>query len=255
MWLDMIHGTIERRVLLNYRLDPVTLQRVLPFPFRPNLYKGYGVGGVCMIRFRGLRPRPFPEWVGLGSENAANRIAVEWDQDGERREGVFISRRDTASRLNKIFGGRVFPGIFQRSMFQVQEDGASVSVRIVRNDGGEEVAFAGRAAESLPATSIFPSINEATGFFSLGATGYSPTHADRHYHGMELRCLNWTVAPLTIEEARSCFFGNTERFPAGTAELDCALLMRNVTHEWHSRPDLYTSAAGNSLTTHKSRRS
>lgn len=249
MWLDMIHGKIERRVLLNYRLDPAALQRALPRPFRPKLYRDQAVGGVCMIRFKGLRPRFVPEWLGLGSENAAHRIAVEWEQDGELREGVFIPRRDTASGFNQRFGGRVFPGIFQRSKFEVQESASSVSVRIVRTDGGEEVAFAGHVAKGMPGTSIFPSLEEAVGFFSLGATGYSATNEGGRYHGMELRCLDWTVAPLAVDEARSCFFNDRERFPVGTAELDCALLMNNIAHEWHSRPDLYLSASGDSLTT------
>ena len=171
MWLDMIHGIIERRVLLNYRIDPDVLQRTLPPPFRPKLYRDYGVGGVCMIRFSGLRPRFAPEWMGFSSENAAHRIAVEWEQDGEQREGVFIPRRDTNSGFNKMVGGRVFPGIFQRSTFEVREASSSVAVRIVREDGGQEIAFAGHASESLPLASIFPSLAEAVSFFSLGATG------------------------------------------------------------------------------------
>jgi hypothetical protein len=201
-----------------------------------------------MIRFKGLRPRFVPHWIGLGSENAAHRIAVEWEQDGKLCEGVFIPRRDTNSSFNKTFGGRVFPGIFQKSKFECQEAPSSVSVRIVREDGGTEVAFAGHVAENLPSTSLFPSLAEAVGFFSLGATGYSATHSENHYHGMELRCLDWSVAPLTVHEARSCFFDGRERFSAGTAELDCALLMQDIAHEWHSRPDLYLSPLGDSLT-------
>src|SRR5947208_318015 len=38
MFLDTIHGTIDRRVLLNYRVDPVALGRFLPPPFQPKLY-------------------------------------------------------------------------------------------------------------------------------------------------------------------------------------------------------------------------
>ncbi|MEQ2010293.1 MAG: DUF2071 domain-containing protein [Limisphaerales bacterium] len=251
MLLDMIHGTIERRVLLNYRVDPAVLHRALPRPFRPKLYRGFGIGGVCMIRFSGLRPRFTPRWLGLGSENAAHRIAVEWEQDGEKREGVFIPRRDTSSPLNLMLGGRVFPGIFQKSSFECQEASSSVSVRIVREDGESEVTFAGQVEERLPTTSLFPSLAEAAGFFSLGATGYSATHSQGHYHGMELRCLDWSVAPLSVNEASSRFFDDRERFPSGTAEIDCALLMRGIAHEWHSRPDLYLSPAGDYLSTRR----
>ena len=249
MSLDTIHGIIDRRVLLNYRLDPEALARVLPPPFRPKLYDGHGVGGVCMIRFKELRPRFVPSWLGLGSENAAHRIAVQWQQDGEQLEGVFIPRRDTNSWFNKTLGGRVFPGIFERSRFEGRETDSSVSLRITRTDGGTEIAFAGHLSDQLPATSIFPTLEAAAGFFSLGATGYSATYSEGHYHGMELHSLNWTVSPLAIDEAQSCFFEDKQRFPSGTATLDCALLMRGIEHEWRSRPDLYLSATHSSLTT------
>jgi hypothetical protein len=201
MFLDTIHGMIDRRVLLNYRIDPEVLRRVLPPPFKPKLYAGYGVGGVCMIRFSHLRPRLVPASLGLKSENAAHRIAVQWVQDGEQREGVFIPRRDTNSWFNKTLGGRFFPGIFQRSRFEPRESDSSVSLRIVRSDGGAEIAVVGHVADQLPPTSIFPSLEAAAGFFSLGATGYSATNTPGHYHGMELHSLNWTVLPLTINEA------------------------------------------------------
>ena len=247
-FLETIRGVMSRRVLLNYRLDPDVLQRALPAPFRPKLYRGRGIGGVCMIRFKGLRPRFLPSWLGMGSENAAHRDAVEWDEDGELREGVFIPRRDTNSWFNKTLGGRVFPGIFNRSTFEVREADGAVAVRIVRRDGGEEVAFSGRPAERLPQSSLFPSLDEAAGFFSLGATGYSATHREGHYHGMDLKCLTWSIEPLDVEYARSCFFGDTTRFPPGSVELDCALLMRDIDHEWHSRPDLYLSREKSCLT-------
>lgn len=249
MLLDTIHGTIDRRVLLNWRIDPDVLQRVLPRGFRPKLFAGHGIGGVCMIRFAQLRPRHVPGWLGLGSENAAHRIAVEWEQDGQPREGVFIPRRDTNSTFNRAVGGRVFPGIFSRARFEISESAHAVALRIVRPDGTTEVAFAGRLASTLPADSVFPTLEAAAGFFSLGATGYSATRSPGRYHGMELHSLNWSIAPLVVDQAQSAFFGATHRFPPGSATPDCALLMRGIEHEWHSRPDLYLASNGLSFTT------
>jgi Uncharacterized conserved protein (COG2071) len=241
MFIDTIHGTIERRVLLNYRIQADVLASALPEPYRPKTYAGWGVGGICMIRFKGLRPLGVPASMGLGSENAAHRIAVSWNQDGQEMEGVYIPRRDTNSWFNKTLGGTVFPGIFNRSQFTVKETQDSVSIEIVREDGGVEAAFDGEATDALPSTSIFPSLNEATNFFSLGATGYSATNEPEHYHGMELKTLDWSIEPLRVHRAVSCFFADKARFPEGSVDLDCALLMRNIAHEWHSRPDLYLS--------------
>ena len=117
-------------------------------------------------------------------------------------------------------------------------------------DGSAEIAFAGHIVESLPPTSIFPTLEAAAGFFSLGATGYSATYVEGHYHGMELHSLNWSVLPLAVDEAKSCFFDDKRRFPSGAVELDCALLMRGIEHEWRSRPDLYLSPSATCLTTH-----
>jgi hypothetical protein len=247
--LDTVQGVISRRVLLNFRIDPEALERVLPKPFKPKLYKGVGIGGVCMIRFKELRPKFLPKWLGLRSENAAHRIAVQWEQDGNLCEGVYIPRRDTNSIFNSVLGGRVFPGIFNRSTFDVDEQNDNVCVSIVRRDGGNEITFRGRVADEMPKSSVFPSLDDAANFFSLGATGYSATKTANHYHGMDLDCITWSIHPMVVDTAESCFFGDLERFPQGTVEVDCALLMNDVDHKWHSRPDLYLDSTRSCLTT------
>src|ERR1700688_2904901 len=75
----------------------------------------------CLIRLKHIRPRFQPAFLGISSENAAHRIAVEWEQNGQHREGVFIPRRDTSSRLNTLMGGRLFPGEHHRANFRVEE--------------------------------------------------------------------------------------------------------------------------------------
>ena len=72
--------------------------------------------GICLIRLKKVRPTSFPSWLGISSENAAHRTAVEWDDHGVVREGVYVRRRDTNSWLNSLAGGRVFPGIHYHAM-------------------------------------------------------------------------------------------------------------------------------------------
>src|SRR6266481_1051775 len=105
MRIPVIRGIIDRRILVNFRVDPKVLEKLLPPPFRPKLVNGAGMAGVCLIRLHHLRPRYIPKALGIASENAAHRIAVEWEQDGESREGVLIPRRDTSSHFNTLVGG------------------------------------------------------------------------------------------------------------------------------------------------------
>jgi hypothetical protein len=64
------------------------------------------MAGICVIRLTNLRPAGFPSGIGLTTENAAHRIAVEWDEPEGPCRGVFIPRRDTDSRLTVVLGGR-----------------------------------------------------------------------------------------------------------------------------------------------------
>ena len=89
MRLPVIQGIIKRRILANFRIDPEAIQRELPPRFRPKLQNGAAVAGICLIRLEHVRPRSMPEALGLSSENAAHRVAVTWDEDGEAHEGVF----------------------------------------------------------------------------------------------------------------------------------------------------------------------
>ena len=68
MRIPVIRGVIERRILVNYRVDPDVLARVLPEPFRPKLFGGVGMAGICLIRLKHVRPRVLPAWSGISSE-------------------------------------------------------------------------------------------------------------------------------------------------------------------------------------------
>src|SRR4051812_41967984 len=94
--LPSLRGIVRRRVLVNFRVAPDVVQRLLPARFQPRLVDGWAMAGVCPIRLEQLRPHGFPAALGLASENAAHRIAVTWrDERGELQNGVYIPRRDT----------------------------------------------------------------------------------------------------------------------------------------------------------------
>jgi hypothetical protein len=231
-------GTIERRLLVNYRVDPEFIGRVVPAPFRPQLVGGVGIAGICLIRLGQLRPVGFPGGVGLTTENAAHRVAVEWDEPDGIRQGVYVPRRDSSSRLTALVGGRLFPGAHHRARFTVDERPDRWAVSFASHDGVAAVSVTAGLARNWSAGSIFPSIAEASAFFERAPIGYSPTHRADRYDGVELRCARWQVVPLVIDEARSTFFDDRARFPAGTVEFDSALLMLDIPAEWTARPPL-----------------
>lgn len=238
MRIPIIRGVIERRVLVNYRVEREVLPKLLPTPFRPKVVCGYGLVGICLIRLERLRPRSFPACVGLSSENAAHRAAVEWDDNGMMREGVFIWRRDTDSRLTACGGGWLFPGIHHQASFHVNDSAERIEIELESNDRVMGVTVRGRPTSHWPTGSVFTSLAECSAFFEAGSLGYSPTRRSKQYQGLELRSHNWQARPLAIEEVRSSFFDDADLFPRGSLKFDNALLMRDIEHEWHGKADL-----------------
>ena len=236
MYMPVIRGIIERRILINYRVDPQLLERLLPPPFRPQLVNGYGLGGICLIRLNHMRPRMAPAWLGVRSENAAHRVAVQWDEAAEVRSGVFVMRRESDSHINVLAGGRLFPGQHQRAEFSVQESGNHYSVQV--SGGSVRLTFAGRLASHLPTSSVFRSIEDASAFFARGALGYSPARVAGTFDALELQSDTWNVEPLEMTALQSSFFDDQSRFPGEAVQFDCALLMRNIPHHWHAHPSL-----------------
>lgn len=235
--LPAIRGVIERRILVNFRIDPERIDGVLPPEFRPQLVGDWAIGGICLIRLRDIRPTGWPAVIGVGSENAAHRIAVEWDGPDGTKTGVFVPRRDTNSRLNTVLGGRLFAGVHHRARFEVDEDERQLRVAMHTEDGGGSITVDATVADDIPASSVFASLDNVSAFFEAGAIGYSP---DRYggYEGLELQTHNWSVTPLAVQHVESSFFGDLQRFPDGTVEFDNALLMRDIDHEWHQRDSL-----------------
>ena len=125
MRLPVIRGMIKRRLLVNFRAAPKVVQDILPEPFHPKLHSGQAIVGVCLIRLERIRPAGLPGIIGFSSENAAHRIAAEWkDPKGLQKEGAFIPRRDTDALLNRLAGGRLFPGEHNAARRVVKRDRA-----------------------------------------------------------------------------------------------------------------------------------
>ena len=239
MKLPAVQGIIRRRMLVNFRADPEVTQRLLPPPFRPKLHRGSAIAGICLIRLEQIRPEFVRLPVGAASENAAHRVAVLWtDKDGAEREGVYIPRRDTSSLFNHLAGGCLFPGEHEQAHFRVCDEGGVIDFAMRSADGTAEIRLRGRESDALPATSRFASLPEASSFFEGGSFGYSATQRGDRLDGIRLETQTWHVTPLDVESVYSSFFADEGRFPPGTVQFDCALLMRDIPHHWFSLPAL-----------------
>jgi hypothetical protein len=234
MKIPIIHGLIDRRILINFTADPNIVKNIIPAPFRPKIYKGRAIVGICLIRLKNIKPKGLPDILGVSSENGAHRIAVEWDEDGQLKEGVYIPRRDTSLKLNTILGGRLFPGKHHLAKFNVKETDQNYHIDFTSSDN-TKISIDAKEIKAFDKNSIFETLENVSSFFEKGGIGYSPN--GRKHDGLKLETYNWEVRPLEVSKVKSSFFDNEKVFPKGSVKFDNALLMTKVEHEWHSIAD------------------
>jgi hypothetical protein len=161
--------------------------------FRPKLVNGKGIAGICLIRLKEIRPKGLPKQIGISPENGAHRIAVEWTENGELKEGVFIPRRDTSSKLNSLAGGTLFPGIHHLVNFNVDEN---YEVSFVSDDN-TSLSIKADETEIWNKESVFDNLDCVSDFYENGSVGYSP-HKNS-FDGLQLKAFNWKVSLLNVE--------------------------------------------------------
>jgi hypothetical protein len=223
--------TIERRLLVNYRIDPDLVMAQLPVPFRPQVRSGWAVGGVCFIRLRDLRPPHVPEALGLTTENVAHRFAVEWDDHDGTHTGVYVPRRDTGSRIASIAGGRKFPGDYRLANFEVEDVGSHINIDVTSRDSVTQLSVSAHRADVLGGA-LFGSVSEAIEFFRHGSRSYSPGAKPGVLDGVDLDCPIWEAQPVSVDKMTSSLFDDPSAFPAGTCTLDSGLVMRELPVRW-----------------------
>jgi hypothetical protein len=247
--LPKLTGTIRRRLLINFRADPVVAQRLIPQPLKVLAHKNAAIVGVCLIRLEHIRPKGFPELIGISSENMAHRIAVTYkDEHGADKEAVYIWKRHSDQPLNIVLGGRLFPGIHSPAKFAVEDDGVATNLTVDTEHhlADVRVAATGIQKDSDFKSESFSTFEEARDFFARGSCGFSCATDDKTLQGMQLITKEWLASPLQISTAESAFFHDTSKWPEGSVEIDCGLIMRNIEHEWQQLHDV-PSAAESSL--------
>lgn len=204
------------------------MRSTIPASLELNVQKGYAIVGVCLIGLEQIRPKGFPAAIGLTSENMAHRVAVRYPADGAKQDGVFVWRRDTDQRLVSLLGGRLFPGVQGHATFDIAERENGVTFSAATSGGEADVSVDVEFRPDWRPTPAFGSFDEVSEFFRRGSCGFS-CGADGTLERMELRTLEWNLTPLEVHSWRAPFYQS--RWPV---ELDGALIMRRVAHEWHS---------------------
>jgi hypothetical protein len=222
-----LSATIERRLLISYAVEPEFITPLLPATLRPQLINGKAVAGICIIRLADVRPTFIKPKIGWGGENAAHRIAVEYeDNQGITQTGVFIPERHSSSLLPVLAGGRIFPGKHTHARFNVKETNSDFSIDMTSADDSVSVKL--HTTEEW-SSRLFNSLDEASAFYQSSPVGWSPTKSSNKVEGLQLFTNDWKVKAGKMVELHSSYF---DAFPKDAVIFDHVLIMQNVPVIW-----------------------
>lgn len=235
MELPVLNGIIDRRILINYRVEPEAVKALLPPHLKPLVVNGYASAGICLLRLKDIGMKYSPSFLRITSENAAHRFLVSFKKDGEQSKGVYIPRRDTDSMLNVTLAGKLFSWPHYPAAFQVAEGNGKYAVRMQSKDGHTQLAVDAQIVNRFPTVSMFDSMEHASFCFKNCPVGISPSIKPDRFKTIELKTKTWDVKPLHIHSLMSTYFEDRSLFPDGSIHFDNALLMEGIEHEWTSR--------------------
>lgn len=217
-----VQAHLRRRLLISYRLDPAVAAGLLPEGFRPQLIDGSALAGVCVLGLDAIRPPWLRMPWGLRSENAAHRMAVEWDSAGGVQRGVFIFQRHSSAWHPVLLGGRLFPGVHRRARFTTRESGGRFELTM---DAGDHSLEADVEIGGEWSSGLFASVGEASEFYRAGRIGWSLGRDGRRVEPVALTSDAWAVEGASLHSLRSSFF---DALPEGSAVFDSVVVMRDL---------------------------
>ena len=184
---------------------------------------------MCVLRLADLRPPLVPARLGLSGDDAAHRIAVEWDRPGGIETGVWVLRRDAEQRSLVLAGGRLFPGVHGRAEFIVADDGHRLDVAMRTRDG---LTVEASATPSTTWTSVlFDSPADASDFYAADVRGGILGRRGDVEVVDTTGCRSRFAEPMAVD-AHTAFFD--DHLPTGSARLDHAVLLRDVAGAWRA---------------------
>lgn len=222
-----VRGVVERRLLVNYRVEVENLDAVLSEPFRGREVggSGMGIGSVCLTRVENARPRFAPGFLGIPVETATHRVYAR--VEGSDDHCVYVPRRDVSSGFHAFVMGSLLPTEFDRCEFRTEERDRKSLIKVDCGDEVVGILFQETERDEVNEDSVFYSLESASVFLCEGGVEYGLS--GDVYSGVETCPQEKDLKPVDVKEERSSYFGKIG------AEFDSAFRMEEVEHVWEPR--------------------
>ncbi len=223
----LIRGVADRLLLIHYRADLSVLADLLPEGFRPREIDGHGIAGICLARCHRARPPFLPRALGWNWDHAVHWLSATWPHEDTTQTGIYVLRGDSSLKWTALLNGQQdVPGGCHRANFIVREDAEHISIRVQGTDQALRVSVEGYVVAGFPPGSMFRSLDVSGAWYQ---------HAEFRRRGNVYYAENsqrafprYHAEAVALPSIESSLFGDKQRFPPNSLQLDSCVLLRRV---------------------------
>jgi uncharacterized protein YqjF (DUF2071 family) len=220
--------------LVNFRMAPETLARVLPPPLEPDVYRGQAFLSVVIAEMEQMRPAFMPPALGITYQQVVYRAVVRC---GDQR-GVHFLRSDADNPLMVVMGNLLSFFRFHEARV-VRASGAGLHhFDLVAASGDHADIHAtfdvGRGSRAVPASSVFPDIDKAQRFLVELYTAFRPSSDGATMSSVDIERGRWHIRMVDAPRARFDLMDGSHPFPAGSTTLDSVIYVEDIEYLWHT---------------------
>ena len=230
-------GTVVRRFLISYPVDPESLTDHLPPGAQLSLFDGKAWISACFVRMDDMRPSMAPRILGSGFYYLIHRTRARLPfPDGQLREAVLVLQPNINRRLLAM-GGSVLTGVkfsVRNIQFQTTDD----SWRITMFDGRESL-FDATLEQSTDgpndalSNSRFDSVQQADDFLLGVSFGGQWKRGSKSFGLLPETHDAWQTSAVRCKTHKNAFL---ESLTSSVEEADHAITMSDCPHYFGIRP-------------------
>ena len=231
--------TWAEAICVNVRVEPDALRPLVPPPFELDLYRGSAFVSLTASRLKDFGVGRIPDALRMNFYQATYRAHVTFsDFRGHKRRGCYFVRAETNSPLMNLTANWLPEFKAHRcstSSILIARHGERLLLTVdSQNDAAGKVVLVlddAHALEAMPATSVFPSIQEAYDFVVDFYEAFS-YDADRgEVLVLQIDRGDWNIRLLDPIDHYFGFFAHGP-FPPGKTQLDSVFYFRDTPYRW-----------------------
>lgn len=225
-------STIDRRIVVFFRVDPQAAAGALPPGSAAREIKGCGLAGIAIARRRSVPSTWLPDRFSTFHQ-AVHFVLAARTPTPRGGSGAVVARSDTSSRLLVWMGEHGLIRLRQQhARFRVVETREAIELVGDSDDRRMHLALKGRVTRWLPRQSVFGSVAQAHDFVRLDLEDLGLIGPETGSGGAGRGARRSRLQPLALERVEASWFDDSPLATAGALEFDSAFWVRDDELAW-----------------------